>query len=252
MKVNLIDCCKPKRKFSPAFSGNSEEKKPRILVKHYETMPDDVLERLSLIKAQAQVEKSAKMRVLKAIPLVGATILTTSIALSQPGKLSAKAANGLGFLALTGIATKLANFVNKKNEGKDNKEAALRSMAAIGGVLVGATALAKGKDVVSKALPNLTNFISKDVSKLANEIDTSKFGNFFNKTINPILEKDKSKLALALAPVATIATSLLAGFGLSKGIAKDLSQKAKENYAQGKLENKEYVKIGLPASVFEG
>ncbi len=252
MKVNLIDCCKPKRKFSPAFSGNSEEKKPRILVKHYETMPDDVLERLSLIKAQAQVEKSAKMRVLKAIPLVGATILTTSIALSQPGKLSAKAANGLGFLALTGIATKLANFVNKKNEAKDNKEAALRSMAAIGGVFIGAAALAKGKDVVSKALPNLTNFISKDATKLANEIDTSKFGDFFNKTINPILEKDKSKLALALTPVATLATSLLAGFGLSKGIAKDLSQKAKENYVQGKLENKEYVKIGLPASVFEG
>lgn len=252
MKVNLIDCCKPKRRFNPNFTGNSEESTPKILVEHYKTMPDDVLERLSLVKAQAQVDKSIKMQTLKALPLSAMTAITTSFALSQPGKLSAKAASGLGFLALVGISTKLSNYINKKNEGKSNKEAALRNLATIGGIFVGAAALAKGKDLVGKALPNVDKFAKTEVSKLANEIDTSKFGKFFNKTVNPFLEQKPIKLGLAISPIATILSALFAGNKLAKGIKNDFKQKAIENYTQDKLANKEYVKIGLPASVFEG
>ena len=116
---NLTNCRKP-RQF--AFRGNSNPSQSgRVLrYKHFEQIDDDTLKLKSIVQAHQTVQQSNKMKLFKAMPAIATTLLTTSIALAQPGKFAAKAAAGLGFLVLSDLIG--LGFKHIQNKPKQNKE----------------------------------------------------------------------------------------------------------------------------------
>jgi hypothetical protein len=83
-------------------------------------MSDDVLQLRSVLKANKDVQESNKMRLFKAMPELTTILLGTTIALTQPGKLAAKAGAGLGFLVLTSALCAGSNAISDKFEKTQN------------------------------------------------------------------------------------------------------------------------------------
>ena len=239
MQINNIaltanKCIKPKRLASFTGNENSASEKKKVRYKHYEELSDDVLSARSIIKAHQDVQNSGKMRLYKAIPAIATGIIATSIAITRPGKLSAKAATGLGFLATAYGADALLDAAFNPDETKRKKGAQVfGAMAAIG---VGAAAIAKGAGK-SEKLKSLTRFATKEMGQLTAELNKTRLADFSDKVIEPFFKKHP-KLGFATPLITTAATSILgalASVGLIQGISQDISHRACENFEHAKL-----------------
>lgn len=249
--TNNLNCCKPRRQNS--FKGH-EESSPhnrKVRYKHFEQMDDNVLGAHSVARAYKSVEKSGKMRLYKAIPMIAATVIGTGLALSQPGKLSAKAAKGLGFLVLAKGVGEICDSVNetieekfvpKNNEVKNNvKKTALKIAATIGScalLAVGAVAALKGGNkILNKCAPGVLNFFKTEASLLSSEINNSKIGKFVEKTLNPFISKNQNKFNMAsdVLPFLAVFAGIFTQDKLSKSMSKDLVKKAEVNFNNGKI-----------------
>ena len=151
---NITNCRKPQR-----FTGLKETGK--VKYKHYEQMSDAALSTYSTLKAYKDVKESKKSRLLEAMPAIATSLLATSLAITQPGKLSRKVSTGVGFLVLAGAMDFLSNkfsdltykILNKKNENKDNKtnlqnkikSGFIGTLAAFGAVTAAAVGISKNK-----------------------------------------------------------------------------------------------------------
>ena len=240
MKISetTLNCCKPNRftSFKGTEDSGISSKKPRC--KHYIEMSDDVLGLRSVLKAHQDVQNSNKMRMFKAIPHITTALLGTTIALTQPGKLAAKAAAGLGFLALTNIISHSVDSIgqkieqHKKGENKINAKDVLKT-----GLKIAAGAGAVALAVAGLKNAKVSTFLKKEASQLANEINETKLGKFVEETLNPFVKKNASKLGTLsiLAPYGIIAGSSFAQIKLSDSLSKDIKQKASENFAKGKF-----------------
>ena len=168
--LNTQKCRKPWRTSFTGLDGSTEQKKVRY--KHYEELSDDVLMARSIVKAHQDSQKSGKMRLYKAIPSITTGIIATSLALTRPGKLSVKTAEGLGFLALSaGVDAAFKLF--SKNSDSDTKKDSAKTLALVGAAAGAVLAIKKGKagdSIFGKAV----GFIQKEASKLSSEINSLK------------------------------------------------------------------------------
>ncbi|MBQ4646943.1 MAG: hypothetical protein IJB79_06310 [Candidatus Gastranaerophilales bacterium] len=235
MKISetTINCCKPNRYLS-FTAENSDKPSKKVRYKHYEQMSDDVLSLKSVLKAHKEVQQSGKMRLFKALPEITTALIGTTIALTQPGKLAAKAGAGLGFLAFTKILSAGVDKITQPPEkgGKSDPKKALIESAKIAAGL-GAVALG----VVSMKNTKASKFLAKEASQLTSEINNTKLGKFVENTFNPFLNKH-SKTAEAInlvAPFGIIATSALTQVNLADSLSKDIKEKATQNFVKGKL-----------------
>ena len=241
MQINsLTNCSKPR--FFKTFTGNENSAKPRY--KHYEQMSDEVLGMRSIIKAHHEVEQSGKMKLFKAMPGIATALIGTSIAMTQPGKFSAKAATGLGFLAISQGTSAIVNTVDQlvdKKANKENKKTNSTKQKVIG-ILAATTAstiatvgvIASVKN--AKKLEPIKKFLSKEANQMANELNATKVGKFVNEKFNPFIEKHAlAKATTFLAPAITLAAGIGTQLGLAKSLSKDLKEKANENYVKGKF-----------------
>lgn len=248
MQISNIDCCKPRRKYlnftSSEPSGNN---RPRF--KHYEELTDEALRLRSVIKAHDEVKNGGKVRVLKALPAITAGLIGTSIAITQPGKLSAKAGAGLGFLALLKASASVSNFTfnaidKKEAHAKENKKemspiAKLLGTIAIAGagvlaIRTGAKHLPK---LIEKHAKPVSDFVKKDIEKFASEVNQSRLGTFVEDKLNPFLNKHKKAVSVAsvAVPIGIFGGVLTAKGSLEKGISKDIKEKTQQNYVKGKI-----------------
>ncbi len=256
--TNSINRSNPRcfNNFTSKKGDSAQDKKPRY--KHYEQMDDSVLTLKSIVDAHRDVENSPKMKLFKAMPAIGAVLLGGNIALAQPGKLSAKAAKGLVFLSLLKgfdfVAQKTAQNMNKKYQKEENKtnEASKIGMEFAGKFALGSAVLLGGVGILSSVLKGdskISKFVKKESNQLANEINNSKAGQFFENKVNPFLKKHEKGFAAfgAVSPVATVLGCIGVNGLLSKSLSKDFKLKAEENYQKGKAIQKiakaEYDKI---------
>ena len=232
-----LNCCKPKRFSTFTGSENSKFKERKVTAKHYHQMSDDVLSLHSVVKAHKEVENSAKMRLYKAMPEITTALVATSLALTQPGKLSAKAGAGLGFLVLSSAMSVVGDTVSKiasKNKNKEEQNTKDKIKAfALGAATVAVGALAVFGAKNTKFFNKASNFIAQDVKKLADEVNNSKFGKFVEKRI----QKNQKELSTAgfLAPFGVIAGSFLGQIALADSLSQDIKEKAQKNFLKGKL-----------------
>ena len=120
MQINEITkCCKPKA-MSSFKRCNASPDEGRVRYKHLETAPDEVLISRSIMKAHKEVANSGKMRLYKSLPAITTGIIATSLAITQPGKLSVKAAQGLGFLALSKGVDIASDIISKKSDSNNS------------------------------------------------------------------------------------------------------------------------------------
>lgn len=234
MKINetTINCCKPKRftTFTGAESSKSRER--RITGKHFHQMSDNDLQLRSVLKAQSEVQNGGKMRMFKAIPAITTGLISTTIAITQPGKLAAKAGAGLGFLMLNEVMSNHCNnkYANEQKEPtlKDTLVDIAKFTAAIG---VGVLAL-KGFKTTKAG-----KFVQKEAQLLAKEINSTKLGKFVDETVNPFIKKHATKFNLlgTLGPIATVLGSGLVQIGLIKDMSNEVKERAEFNYLKGKL-----------------
>jgi len=217
-------------------------------------MSNDALRTYSLTKAYNKVQNSGKMHLFNSIPAITTALLGTSLALTQPGKLSARAAQGLGFLALCAgfdkvvdTTRELSNKLIAKKENKtgnkvSNEERqranALTSIAQIGILCAGVIALPKliSKAKTAPALNKITSFIGSEASKLANEINKTKPGQFVENTLNPFMQKHaKATKALEVASCLGIIAGSAAGqIKLHNSMSKDMTKYATDYFEKGK------------------
>lgn len=250
MQINSLDCCRPKRRINN-FTGNYDSDKKRMPHKHYEQMSDDMLGIRSVIKAHNEVKHSPKGQLLKNMPKITTAFVLTSLALTQPGKLSAKAAAGLGFLTLFKSMDITYNAVNQtidehyKNaeptkENEKNKfflktgsflltTAILSASAAVG--------LKAGKKIADKHFGTVANFVKKEAATLANEIDNTKLGKFFSKVVEPFAKKHQktANAAKTILPFGFLAIGMGTQNILSKSFKEDVKNKSFDNFIKGKL-----------------
>ncbi len=234
MQINNValraEKCKPHRLTGFERSINFTSNKVRY--KHYEEINDDVLKARSIIKAHQDVQNGNKMRIYKALPGIATGIVTTSIAIARPGKLSQKLVTGLGFLAaLTGLNAINDIAFSKDNEDKKNGLATLGALT-LAGAGIGAVAKNSGKSTKT-----ITKFLTKEAKQLAREIDKTKLAKYSNKYIEPFI-KEHTKLNSAAPFITIAATGVLNAFaslGLLKGMSKDIKEMACKNYEKGKL-----------------
>jgi len=236
---NITNCCKPRHPRSILnFSSSSNLPSEKVKYKHFEQMDDDTLSAISIIKAHKSVENSSKMRLYKAIPALTTGIIATSLAITQPGKLSAKAATGLGFLAAaTGIDFILNKFSKLKeqtqNTSDNNKKSMVKTGLAMAGISAAAVGLIKGKN--TQTFKSVDKFIKSEASKLANEIDSTKIAKIHDK-FSPIIDKHQ-KIASSGALLTSVAAAGFSGIAktnLLKSLSKDIKTKANENFEHGK------------------
>lgn len=234
MRINNIGitankCRKP---CLTSFNGDSVEGLKRY--KHYEELSDEMLIAKSIHKAHRDVQNSGKMRLYRAIPKIGAFLVATSLAITQPGKLSAKAATGLGFLAFMAGFDALLNLAFPSGDETDRKKT-YATFGALALAAVGAGFAAKGSGV--KGNEGFVGFIKKEAKQLVEEIDTSKAANFINENINPFLEKHPrfSFLTPIFTTIGVDILSPLAKLGILNGVSKDMSEKACKYYENSKL-----------------
>lgn len=240
---NFNKCCKPKRRdlgFEGKNSNPSQTTKVRY--KHYEEMSDDVLELRSILKAHNDVENSSKMSIFKAIPSITAGLLGLCIGLAQPGKLSNKVAQGLGFLALLKSSDVIYNMIDKKVDKKSSPDDSNKRLKKAGLYFVAMGALVAGVLNVKKLknvefLKPVMDFAKKESKTLAKEINETKVGNFFKNTVKPFADKHKDLTLTAsfLAPFGIMAGSTFGTIKMSESLSKDIKEKAEQNYTQGKL-----------------
>ena len=250
---NLTKCCKPRHFGSTASDSVSNGK--RVRYKHYEEMDNDILRMCCLRKACSIVQSGGKLKLRDSLPAITATIIGTSLALAQPGKLASKAAKGLGFLALVGTidfaSEKLGSLIssitksNKKKDSNSEKKAALLGIGAgiIGacGIIAGALALPRaGKKLLNANTP-FSKFLSAEKEKLTSEINLSKAGKFVEGKINPFVEKHQgvSKFLRIGLPLGAIFGNSIATFGLDKSISHDVKEIATNNFVKAKLIQKQ-------------
>lgn len=237
-----LNCCKPNR--FTTFKGTEHSDSPRgkVRYKHFEQMSDDMLQLRSVVKAHKDVQESNKMRLFKAMPELTTVLLGTTIALTQPGKLAAKAGAGLGFLALTSALCAGSNAISDKFEKHENKEkrpltakrvvktVALTAAAASVGAL--AYAGAKNSNFVKKA----TNFVSKELKQLTSEINDTKLAKFFDEKVAPLTQKHAKAVNIGrnIAPLGVLVGSIASEVALADSLSEDIKEKASLNYAKGK------------------
>ena len=240
---NISNCHKPK-----SFTGIKQTGKVRY--KHYEQMSDQALSAYSMGKAYCEVKDSKKSKLLKAMPYITNTLIATSLAVTQPGKLSTKASTGVGFLALMGCINLISNgfakladkaLVNKENndESKLAKKAvagAVGIMGAIATVVGGAVLIAKNKTSILNSSNKVVNFLKGEAAKLKEEINATKLAKTVEEKLNPFMEKHAKAFTKAkyLAPFGIILGSGAADFALRDSISNDLSKKAVQNFIKGK------------------
>ena len=239
MKINNItNCCKPNPRGLTSFGSHpnsqAENNKGSVRYKHYEQMNDDVLMSKCIIKAHENVKNSSKMRLYKAIPSITTGVIATGIAITQPGKLAAKAASGLGFLALNEAYNAFKSHDDKKHQDNSAKSEIVPMAKFLAGT-VGACALLKGVSNIKYA-QKAVNFVSKESAKLANEINSTKLASFVEKTISPVIDKHPklSTLGLLAGSMATIVGSNASSIALLKGMSKDIKQQANDNFEKAK------------------
>ena len=229
-----INCCKPKRfiNFKGTESSNTNER--RVRGKRYQQMSDDVLKFKSILKAHNDVQNSGKMRMFKALPQITTVLLGTSIALTQPGKLAAKAAAGLGFLALTDIIPVIVNktidFASKNKKDEETSPLAFVGKLAATTAVVGLAAFGLKN---TKAYDKVSKFVKKEANQLANEINNTKIGKKFNEKLAPKIDQNSSKALIASFGILT--GSSIAQLDLADSLSKDIMKKASENYQKGKF-----------------
>ena len=251
MQINSLECCRPKRRIN-TFTGeyNSENKK-RMRRKHYKQMNDDVLATRSVIKAHKEVAQSPKGQLIKAMPNISTSLILTSLALAQPGKLSAKAAAGLGFLALFKSIDSTLNTTNEVIEKcfknvKPTEETEKNKLFLKVGTFFGTAAtlsllafvgIKSGKKIANKHFAPVVNFAKKEAATLANEIDNTKLGKFFENKVLPFSQKHKKLMSglKTFAPLGLLIGSMGAQAKLINSASKDIKNKSFENYVKGKL-----------------
>ena len=239
MKINetTINCCKPNKYIS--FKGEEENNSPerKVRYKHYEQMSDELLALQSILKAHKDVQNSNKMRIFEAMPKITTTLLGTTIALTQPGRLASKAAAGLGFLALSKAINVTGNKIiqkstkPKKEEKKDTKKTLIKAGKFVLGL--GAFALS----VVAFKKFKISSFIQKEVGQLAKEINSTSLGKLVEEKVLPFTTKHAKAVDTfgAFAPLGIIGASSLAQLKLADSLATDIEEKTKSNFAKGKL-----------------
>lgn len=251
MQINKLDCSRPKRHINNFKGDINSNNSKRIRRKHYEQMSDDVLKAKSMVKAYYDVKQSPKGQLIKAMPEITTSLLVASLALTQPGKLSAKAAAGLGFLALFKSLNSTQDAVNKavdkhyekftpeKNTEKNKfalKTATFVATSALlsGLAFVGAKA---GKKIANKHFSPVVNFIQKESANLANEINNTKLGKFFENKVMPFTQKHHKAASVVktVLPFGVLAGEIGAQSALLKSAKKDMINKTFENYTKGKL-----------------
>ena len=239
MQINKIaitaDKCK-KPCNSPSFgSYNSEaDNLQKKRYKHMQELSDDVLSARSIIKAHQQAQASNKMKLYKAIPSIATGLIATSVGLAQPGKLSAKAATGLGFLAILSGVSAVGDVLFSKDETKRKK--AFATLGGLGAVGAGAM-MVSGKGNKINNLKNVSKFVTKEVTQLSKEVNKTKLAKLSDKFVEPFMQKHP-KFAFASPIVTSVASSLsgsLASFGLMKGISKDIKENACKNFENAKM-----------------
>ena len=232
MQINNITISTDKCK-KPCFLGSMEPAKysgsnKKVRYKHYEELSDDVLKARSIIKAHQDVQKGAKMRLYKALPIIATGLVTGSIALTRPGKLSEKLVTGLGFLATLAGIDALGNIAF--NSKKEDTKKSFATLGALGAIGVGISA-------VSKDTKKVSIFLKNEAKQLAKEIDKTNLAKNIGKKIEPLI-KEHPKMAF-WAPIATVLTTgainTLASVGLLKGMSKDIKSNAIDNYEKAKM-----------------
>ena len=236
MKISetTINCCKPNRYIS--FKGEDSTSSTRkVRYKHYEQMSDDVLSLRSVLKAHNDVQKSNKMRLFKAMPEITTALIGTTISLTQPGKLAAKAAAGLGFLALSKAVNVVGDKIIENNKKQDSKNNPKKTLKTVAKLAVGAGAIALGAVALKNS--KASSFIKKEALQLASEINETKLGKFVENKILPFTTKHSKAVDAigAVAPFGIIAGSALAQLNLADSLSNEIKEKATQNYAKGKL-----------------
>ncbi len=234
MQINNIfysadKCRKPCKQINFAGEQNNGYKE-RTRYKHFEQMSDDVLSARSIIKAHQKAQNSSKMCLYKAIPSIAAGIIATSLAITRPGKISAKAATGLGFLA-TVVGVNAISDIATNNDSSKKKKA----FATLGGL----TTAAAGAYLMTKDFgkaDKVLGFISKETTQLANELNKTKLAKFSNKHIEPFLKKHPK--AEFLTPFVTAITAGILGRSARKGLSKSISNDIKNDACDSFIQTK--------------
>jgi len=249
MKINNIDCCKPKRRLSfQSESRSNASGSKKITYKHYWEMSQEDLYKRSVVRAGKKAEKSGKMRIFRALPLIGTSIIGASLALTQPGKTTSKIAAGLGFLVFEkglediykGSSKAYDNADETTKAGLGKESLAKGGLFALTGatMLMGSAIAAKGgKNIFSNLSNSKTGkVIVKEVQKLKDEINTSKIGNILENTVDPFFEKHKT-LSFLLPLTTMVAASLgvnKAQGKLASEINKTFTDDIQANYIKGR------------------
>ena len=243
---NITNCHKPKN-----FTGLKDT--ARVRYKHYQEMPEEVLQAHSMLKAYKDVKESNKFRLLQAVPAITSTLIATSLALTQPGKLSTKVTKGVGFLvALNGIsfvANKMSKITDKIFIGnKENKEekpfagfaSDMTSLLSSAALIIGAASLVS-KNKTEILSTKAGSFIKSEAEKLVNEINNTKLAQKVENSFNPFMEKHKEAFLKAshIAPLGLIGAQSIANNKLSKSLSKDFLDKTVQNYTKGKTAQKD-------------
>lgn len=241
-----LNCCKPKRFTTFKGADNTQSSNKKLRYKHYEQISDEALALRSVLKAHKDVQNSGKMRLLKAMPLITTTLLGTTIALTQPGKLAAKAGAGLGFLALSGaigagsemLSDKIEQHKKQNNGINPRKLLISTAKVAMG---LGAVALGAVMFKNSKTGKTALKFLKKEANQLSKEINETKLAGFVENTFKPFVKKHRksAEIISTVAPYGIIAGSALSQVKLADGLSKNIKQKADMYYHQGKLIQKE-------------
>ena len=234
MQINNIaitadKCRKPCRTFNFG-SSESEIQSRKVRYKHYEELGNDELIRRSISKAYQKAQKSPKAALYKAIPAIATGIITTSLALTRPGKLSSKIATGLGFLATMKGIDAIFDIAASNDKNKRKKNYGI--LGAIATAAAGALLFAKGAGKTNK----IYNFIAKEAFQLKNEINSTKLADFSDKVIEPFIQKHEN--VANAAPLTTAIFTSLAGLGarniVSKSISKDIKKDATNTFEHAK------------------
>ncbi len=254
MQVNsLMNCRKPRN-----FGGNAIDNKPvgkKLRYKHYEEMDNEILSRLCLARACNTVQSSGKMKLYNSLSVITPLVIGASLAIAQPGKLAAKAARGLGFLALLSgfdfLSDKVASVIDKvatkktNSNEKDSKGAALLGMGA-GALLFGSAvvAMCAAPKLANKFLSgsnNVSKFVLSEKDKLVDELNSSKLGQFVENKVNPFMEKHGklSSVFSLLAPVGVILADSAAKKSMKSSLSEDIRKTATNNFVKAKLIQRE-------------
>ena len=237
MKISetTINCCKPNRYIS--FKGEEKNNSPerKVRYKHYEQMSDELLALRSVLKAHEEVQESNKMRLFKAVPEITTALIGTTIALTQPGKLAAKAAAGLGFLALSKVVNVVGDKIIESNKKQDDENASKKVLKTIAKIALGAGAIALGAVALKNS--KASNFLKKEAGQLAKEINSTSLGKLVEEKVLPFTTKHAKAIDTfgAFAPLGIIGASSLAQLKLADSLAKDIEEKTKSNFIKGKL-----------------